>query len=230
LASVEIYNSATDSFSNANPLNTGRYFSTSTLISSHGQTKVLVAGGFDASLNVLTSAELYDPTTGNWTYTGSLHGARYEAADAVLPTGTVLISGGYNSAGTPLSSAEIYNPDAGIFGTTDSLDIARGQHTATKMMTGKVLVAGGVGTGTPTYPQQAEVYKASGSKRIFAPGKFDDAGKMETGRFAHTATLMANGQVLFAGGAGLDGVGLDSAELFLSWAGEGGDDDDDCND
>jgi hypothetical protein len=41
---------------------------------------------------------------------------------------------------------------------------------------------------------------------------------------------MANGQVLFAGSAGLAGVGLNSAELFLSWATEGGDDDNDCND
>ena len=52
---------------------------------------------------------------------------------------------------------------------------------------------------------------------------------MITGRFAHTATLMANGQVLFTGGIGHAGV-LASAEIFRSWAGEDGDDDDDCND
>ena len=35
--------------------------------------KVLVAGGEDSSFNPLASAELYDPASGTWTATGSLH-------------------------------------------------------------------------------------------------------------------------------------------------------------
>jgi len=67
---------------------------------------------------------------------------------------------------------------------------------------------------TPSYPPQAEVFKTSGKRRIFNVGEFDAHGKMITGRFAHTATLMANGQVLFTGGIGESDVALDSSELF----------------
>jgi hypothetical protein len=229
LSSVEIYDSTTDTISAAAPLNTGRYFGFSTPVTSHGALKVLVAGGFDANGNVLGSAELYDPTAGAWTYTGSLHTARYEADDALLPLGRVLVCGGNDATGTPLASAEIYNPATGQFTVTDSLDTARASHTATTLLTGKVLVAGGVSVGTPSYPRQAEIFKSSGVRRLFAAGDFDATGKMITGRFAHTATLMANGQVLYTGGIGDAGV-LNSAEIFRSWAAQDGDDDDDCND
>src|SRR5262249_47840801 len=143
LSGVEIYDSTTDTISAATPLNTGRYFGISTPVTSHGALKVLVAGGFDANGNVLNSAELYDPTTGAWTFTGNLHTARYEADDALLPLGRILVCGGNDASGTPLASAEIFNPATGQFTVTDSLDNARASLTATTLLTGKVLVAGG---------------------------------------------------------------------------------------
>jgi hypothetical protein len=228
LSSVEIYNSQSDTFSSAVPLNTGRYFASSAPVTSHGSLKVLVAGGFDSNGSVLSSAELYDPTTGQWTYTGNLHSARYQAADATLLSGQVLICGGSDATGSPLATAEIYSPDTGVFSATDSLDTARAGHSASTLLVGKVLVAGGVGISTPSYPRQAEVFKTSGKKRVFNVGEFDTKGKMITGRTAHTATLMANGQVLFTGGISDAGVGLNSSELFTSWGGESGDDDDDA--
>jgi hypothetical protein len=227
LSSVEIYDSQTDTISPAASLNTGRYFATSTTVTTHGAFKVLVAGGFDSNGSVLSSAELYDPTSGQWTYTGNLQSARYQAADATLLSGQVLISGGSDATGAPLAAAEIFNPDTGAFSATDSLDTARAGHSATTILVGKVLVAGGVGIGTPSYPRQAEIFKTSGKRRVFNVGEFDTHGKMITGRTAHTATLMANGQVLFTGGIGEAGVALNSSELFTSWGGENGDDDDD---
>src|SRR5713226_9254001 len=50
--------------------------------------KVLVAGGAD------TSAELYDPTTGTWSLTGSLNIARENQSKVLLTNGKVLIAGG----------------------------------------------------------------------------------------------------------------------------------------
>ncbi|MFL6598118.1 MAG: kelch repeat-containing protein, partial [Chthoniobacterales bacterium] len=54
-------------------MGTARRIHTATLLQSG---KVLVAGGFGSNLVSLSSAELYDPATGNWSSTGSLGTAR----------------------------------------------------------------------------------------------------------------------------------------------------------
>ena len=46
-----------------------------------------------------------------------------------------------------------------------------------------------------------------------SPGTFTPTGTMTTARLWHTATLLADGRVLIAGGFGIDG-GLASAELW----------------
>jgi len=50
-----------------------RYTHTATLLN---KGKVLVAGGYDNNYDALASSELYDPTTGSFTATGSLGIAR----------------------------------------------------------------------------------------------------------------------------------------------------------
>src|SRR5207247_2062615 len=59
LASAELYNLVSGTWTATGSLGTARYEHTATLLPNH---KVLVAGGFDGS--ALASAELYDPATG----------------------------------------------------------------------------------------------------------------------------------------------------------------------
>jgi hypothetical protein len=68
---------------------------------------VLVAGGTYGE-NSLFSAELYDPLTGNWTFTGSMIYSRYEHTASVLQNESVLVAGGFGMGG-PLFSAEFYS-------------------------------------------------------------------------------------------------------------------------
>jgi hypothetical protein len=68
---------------------------------------VLVAGGG------IASAELYNPTSGTWTLTGSMSTDRQHQTATLLPNGEVLVAGGDNEtrAGlTVLTSAELYTP------------------------------------------------------------------------------------------------------------------------
>ena len=56
--------------------------------------KVLVAGGRDNSNNAFSSAELFDPASGNWIATGSLNIARTGHTATLLPNGKVLVARG----------------------------------------------------------------------------------------------------------------------------------------
>jgi MYXO-CTERM domain-containing protein len=71
--------------------------------------KVLVVGGISNGAPLGTAAE-YDPASGQWTNTGGLQTARYEATIGLLPNGQVLLAGGRTSAGTVIASTEIYDP------------------------------------------------------------------------------------------------------------------------
>ena len=117
------------------PVGTARYQHTATLLPSG---KVLVAGGFGVG-GVLSSAEVYDPSTGTWTATGSLGTARQGHTATLLPSGKVLVAGG-NGGRRFLPSAEVYDPSTGTWTATRSLGTARFSHTATLLPSDKVLV------------------------------------------------------------------------------------------
>jgi N-acetylneuraminic acid mutarotase len=119
--------------------------------------KVLVAGGYGGYTNNLTSAELYDPSIGIWTMTGSMNMARYDHTATLLTNGKVLVTGGFNTS-IALNSSELYDPLTGTWSLTNSMSDARYAHTASMLMNGKVLVAGGTGSGTLN---TAELYSSS---------------------------------------------------------------------
>jgi hypothetical protein len=142
LASAELYDPATGTFSNTTgSLNAARQYDAATLLNNG---TVLIAGGVNYPTGYLTSAELYDPATGTFATTGSLNTARDKQTATLLNNSTVLIVGGFEGDGGDQTSAEIYNPTTGTFAyTSGSLSTARDSHTATLLSNGAVLIAGG---------------------------------------------------------------------------------------
>ena len=179
-------------------LATGRYSHTATLLTSG---KVLVTGG-NGLLGLMSSCEIYDPHTGNWTSTGSMGIERVNHTATSLSSGKVLVAGGRVNgvAGNGFAaSCELYDSSLGRWTATAPMGTARAGHTAILLSSGLVLVAGGGTNSCEIYDPGTGVWSATGS--------------LMTSRSTHTATLLSNGKVLVAGGAsGL--TALQSCEIY----------------
>jgi hypothetical protein len=89
----------------------------------------------------------------------------------------------------------------GTWSSAASMAVPRAYHTATLLPNGKVLIVGGRGLSAVSAPWQRPV-SAISSAELYDPKTrtWSSAGRLNTARFAHTATLLANGKVLIVGG------------------------------
>ncbi len=127
-----------------------------------------------------------------------------------LADGRVLVAGGFGASDGALASADLYDPTTDRFSATGSMTTARGFHTATLLAGGRVLIAGGTAQTWHTpgpFLASAELYDPS-------TGRFSATGSLSVAREQHTATLLADGRVLIAGGNDTLSTGLASAELY----------------
>jgi hypothetical protein len=165
---------------------------------------VLSIGGVDNNNNLLSSAELYNPTAGTWALTGSMAAAREYFPAVVLTNGKVLVSGGLGTGSTVLAAAELYDPTAGTWSSAGSLSVARVTHTATLLSTGKVLVTGGCTTSTcSSITTTSELYDPT-------TNSWSTTGSLSNARYFHTAVKLKTGKVLAVGGF----PGITSCELY----------------
>lgn len=174
--------------------------------------RVLLAGGKNWNGQILSSAELWNPATNTSVLTGSMANPRQLHTATQLADGSVLVTGGYDQSSSPQSSVEIYNPATGQFSPGPSMIAARAEHTATLFkagpLAGDVLIAGGAGQNGNAL-SSAELYNP-------VTNTFTSLSPMHVGRMRHTATSLADGRILVAGGTLSQGrtTGIGEAEIF----------------
>ena len=137
---------------------------------------------------------LIDPL---WTSTEALIVPRVYGLTVELSSGDVLLAGGEGEDLEQPTITELYSPKANIWSPAGSIATPIQEHTLTLLASGKVLLAGGqhidyaIGKG--------QIVAAT---QLFTPSaKSWAAGPpMGTARSSHTATRLADGRVLVAGG------------------------------
>jgi hypothetical protein len=174
--------------------------------------RVLIAGGTPGG-STQSPAEIYDPQSGAYTATGNLIDASACTLDLVanvmpvlstcsatlLPNGKVLFVG---------ISAEIYDVASGTFTLTmGAMIIGRSAADAALLPNGTVLIAGGMSEGLGVFYSGGDMPVPTGERiDAFQTEIYDpvvdsfSAGPVIFARYGSSATTLADGSVLLAGG------------------------------
>jgi len=210
LSSCEIYNPATNSFSTTGSMGTPRILFGACKLPNG---TVMVAGGTStlqpdvvaAITGTLSSAEIYNPATGNWSGIASIAGRRLAPALTTLPSGQAMLSGGVSVSlffGIPTSAfsttqVQIFNGSSWQNGPSMNQGRAGHQYNQVTLNDGRVLMTGGVNV--------SSLLNASNAAPINGAEVFNGSSwqvvNMPNARALHTATVLADGRVAACGGA-----------------------------
>lgn len=165
--------------------------------------EVLVSGGFNNTVGVLNTAEVYNPFRNTWTATGPVAGTHFGGETATLLTtgGVLLIGGGFG-----LPNVDLYTPTTHQWTAAANLEVGRQWHTASLLPDGDILVAGG----------QDANGKALASTEIYdvATNHWSLGIPMNEARWGATAVTLPDGRVLVAGGANAQNYAVNTAEIY----------------
>jgi hypothetical protein len=171
---------------------------------------VYIAGGLQGN-QPTALAEVYDPVGEQVLPVSALTDARTNIAGALLTSGRVLTAGGADVTSGAVATAEIFSKLQNVAtAVPKGLNVARFDAALAPLPSGFAVVAGGVGSGGALVPT-VELYDPNaGSAGAFASVATTSLAAVRL----PTATALADGRVLFAGGADVNGNAVATTFLF----------------
>lgn len=161
--------------------------------------RFLVAGGHNG--RSFDDAQIFDPTAERFTPTGPMIQGRVRGFSTALPDGRVLIGGG-SELNVEVSSIELYDPTAGTFAPGgEVLSATREARSVHLLDANTLLIVGGL-VPVETYRIATSTSSVFSGNSSFVPRAFN------------TATELADGRILFAGGSDAEGSTLLRADLY----------------
>ncbi len=194
-ARAAIFDPRTDRWAAAAPLGTARAGHTVTRLVDG---RAVVSGGVDTDGVALADQEVYDLPSHRWTPATPLAEARVHHGAIALPDGGLWLVGGLDTDGEPLDRFEVFDAALEPVATQGRLFDARAHHAVLPWIEPdldlvRILVIGG----------QADVPLAS--VEACHINDCQPLGRLEVARSRPSATRLADGRVLVAGGRGVDG-------------------------
>ncbi|MEY3806960.1 MAG: hypothetical protein RIR69_1772 [Actinomycetota bacterium] len=201
---AELFDPTTDSFSTTGSLFQGRGFAPAVVLDDG---RVLVAGGnyYNGQFIALSSTEIYSPTTGLFTTTGSLNRARHSFRMFLLPDGRAIAIGGHNESIYSLNTTEIFDPATGQWTYGPSMSARRSHPIAVQLHNGQILVAGGY-DGNGNYLRSAEIYDPASNTFTLL------SDQMNIARYDAAAIATPTGAIIVGGTQ--FGVAQSAVEIF----------------
>ncbi len=160
--------------------------------------RVLVVGGIARNGVMQSSAEVFDPTAGEFKPTGepqSAHG--WGVMAEALPSGKVLVTGGSTGCDQPCytDAAELYDPVTGTFARAGHMTTPRADARIVRLANGDILFVGGSEPSANGFAT-AELYAVG--RGSFVPAGVTDIPDPTQ------AVLLKDGRVLVIGSAVVD--------------------------
>lgn len=208
---TDLFDPSTNSFSRTGDMTLGRKDAAAVRLQDG---RVLAIGGrrnTPSQYDATNSVEIYDPSTGTWTTTGSMLTARKYHFAILLANGKVLAGGGISATGARVLSSELFDPTTGVWTSTGNMPGERTFMGVALLPNGNVFIAGGYGYESGTWKQLSSAAEYNVSAGTWSP----ITAQMNSAHGDGLVTVALNdGRILIAGGELAGGEASSKIDIY----------------